>query len=558
MKKLIRSPIIFAVVLSLVVVVLGFHYGKSVIGIDNFSPYFSNSATFKRIFDSGNFFYYGGLIFNWVSILLVVVNVPSWLISNINLFLCLLLGIVGIQLLIKKVYGDKSTLGGNSLKPNEYVVVYVLPVLFFLCNLATMWIFNQPNLIFYAGFAGIPALLNFLLRVNEKKGLLFWAYYVFGILYFFVTSLNLVAFGLFFVQVLIIGLILSKWFIAVNLKCFVKRILVVFFVWVILVQILILFSSSKSFIGAEIVNHFSEIRQNEISVDITEDLRASELQNNTVVGVSRFATGWMELSDNNGNLLFGFYELYMSNLLFILLGLTPVIIVLVALPMIKEENRGYMYLSLVLGTVLVLMSKYFLWLIGAVPLVRDALRWPSSKLWPSLIIIVSLLLPVSINSIILQYTAKTQKMILVILGLMFLVYGFPWFVGRAISETVIVEVPAEYQEWSRFDRGEKVLSLPGPQSVYFRQYSWGYFGSDFIGYISDADIVDNSSLQSYDQDYTSYETAFEKCDWDVLVENGFDYVVYDGSLSDEDCNIADCALDKVEFEGKYLWFIAVD
>lgn len=558
MKKLLREPIVFLLVLSLIVIVLNFHCGRSIIGIDNFSPYFSNATTFKRIFASGNFFYYGGLIFNWVSVFLVAIKVPFWVISNINLLLCLILGIVGIQLLIREVYGDRLKLENKTLKFNEYVTYYILPVLFFLCNLATIWIFNQPNLIFYAGFAGIPALLNFLLRVNERKSLLVWIYYIIGISYFFVTSLNLVAFGLFFMQVLVIGMIISRWFLNLDIKLFVKRILVVFGVWVVLIQMLILFSSNRSFIGIEIVGYFSEIQQNELSVDITRDLRASELQNNTLAGVSRFATGWMELSDNNGNLLFEFYELYKNNVLFILLGLTPVVIVFVALPVIKEQSRGYVCLALVLGMILVLMSKYVLLLIGGVPLVRDAFRWSSSKLWPSLLIIICLLFPVSVNSIISQYTEKTQKIILWILGLMFLVYGFPWFVGRAVSETVVVEIPAEYQELSRFSNEDKLLYLPGPQSAYFRQYAWGYFGSDFIGYISDADIVDNASLLSYDPDYACYETAFAKCDWDVLVENGFDYVVYDGSLIDEGDNISDCALGKVEFKGEYLWFVAVD
>ena len=165
-----------------------------------------------------------------------------------------------------------------------------------------------------------------------------------------------------------------------------------------------------------------------------------------------------------------------------------------------------------------IQSRVGVSIIENIPYIKDALRWPSSKLWPIYIFPLTIL-----SSISVTYILKLKKIysyiLLAFLFVSLIIYSFPVLSGNLISPKTQVSIPNEY---FNIPNDSKILILPVPQKLYMREYEWGYYGSDFMSYISNSEIVDGANLYEYSKEY---ENILESGN----IPNDIEYILYDMS-----------------------------
>jgi hypothetical protein len=519
-------------------------WGKMIMGLDNYSPYFDLNVNLLRMFRTDTFFEFGGLAFlPWVHAL-VLLNVPPWIISQLFLWGSIGFGVFGSVLLIRRLV----PVGTSSFRmDNEKFMITVGVIVFLLSGLVVTWMANQPNIVFLSAFAGIPGFIHFLLFFERKdcdwKKAMFWTI---GILFLFASSLNIVAFMMFLVQGVIIAAAAGMVFLKTDMKTIFLRGLAVLGAWILVVQVLLLFTPMTRIVTAEVYIHFQDIKANELTVAVTDDLRASELQNNSLLNSARFATGWMELHNDDDESVFGHYSVFMHDPVLIMAGLTPLIMVIVAYPTAVKKNKRVRLLYLLLGVGILLMSRYAVMVYEHIPLVREGLRWVSSKLWPLLLYPMLMLFLFSSLALLKDLKGNVRYLLIAIVTVALMIHAFPWWTGSVVSRHAQVELPTQYEEvFSRYGEDDTILYLPLPQSSYFRRYEWGYFGSDFLRYMTKADVVDGASLLNDRVGLEGLSSAFSSCKWGYLVGNGIDRVVYDTSVSGAEREVPYCAEENV-------------
>ncbi|WKZ31325.1 MAG: hypothetical protein QY318_00945 [Candidatus Dojkabacteria bacterium] len=263
----------------------------------------------------------------------------------------------------------------------------------------------------------------------------------------------------------------------------------------------------------------------------------------------RYATGWMELHDATGESIFQYYDTYNSTL-FVLLGLTPVLFIFATSYRKVREDRKILALIAVYTITVLMISKYGVMLMGNFYYLENALRWASSKLWPAILVTYLVLFIVLMRAL----DFKKFKTVSIGMILLLLLYSLPWLQGKVLSNYVNVEMPDEYYTtFSAFDQQDKVLYYPPPQQLYFRQYDWGYFGSDFLNFMTKAEVIDIATVSDVNDFYFEMTALLQTCSADELKANGITHVVVDGSVTDHgELTLPDCAGWEVVEENEYF------
>lgn len=513
----------------ILIIILNFEPGEIVMGLDNISPWFGEDINLHRMFNSGNFFLYGPLFFNPVIHLLNIVSLPSWLVSQIFVFFSFFTGVFFcLKILEISTKDDLNRFGLASVS-----------LLSLLGTLISIWVFNQPNLIFISMFAGFPAVLYGIVCLLLKKevSLFIKIWIIVGLGFFLTTSLNLVTFLLGLSQLLILGGVLVSIIQGISVKLSflhaLKYIGMLFLVWVVLIQILLFFTNDRNFIGVEIYNLVFHVKDSSITHEVTEQLRRSEIKNNSLLNTLRFAGGWLEMHDTSGEPVFQYYDKYMNSYLMIVAGLIPFIFIAVTSYKSVAKDNKYLVLYAVFWLSFIFMSRYFSLITKNIPLFKDAFRWFSSKFWQ----ITFILTPVLLVRGLVSISRRTVKYLWV--GLLLCSYvlsSFPWWVGNISSDYVMVDLPEEYYYLNRISSESKILYSPAPQALYFRQYKWyedcdySYYGSDFISYLTKAEVMDISGVSEYSTKYENYTDSINTCEIDDIRDAQIDYYIYDKSV----------------------------
>ena len=472
------STTLFAVIL----IFLNFKKGFHIVGLDNASPFFDIGVTLHRIFYSDNFFEYGGIIFTLPFTFLRLFSIPSWFISQLFVWGALLLGMYFYSKILQPHLQNTGT-------------KLLLPLLL-LANLIPIWIFSQPIYLFVASFVGIPAVIYFL-----QKKRFHWSEVVLlciGFIYFFATSINPIAFILYLIQCAIISLLLKN---NTGYQTILVRASMLFALWLLFVQVTLTFSTYKTNIISEFTAYLSINSQSELSQEVTESLRTAELKNNTLTNVLRYATGWLELNDVNNQDLFKYSRQYANNYLFAVLGLVPSIAIFMQFVRKREWRKEQSKRIIVYAIFVLISTTYALLIIGYLPYIRDGLRWVSSKTWPTLYILGTVLFIESI-----QHTPKKQitawySLLTVIL----FIYAMPWWKAPIINNRTYVSIPQEYLQLPLFSPLDTLVVYPKPQKLFFRSYDWGYYGTDFLSYLTNAHVIDGTSIHRPIDEYAQAE-----------------------------------------------------
>lgn len=498
-KFILRNWGLLAIILITVLLIgINIHPNYTVIGLDNASPYFSTQIIFNRIRDTSSIIY-GGIAFQLPFLFIAEsLKISPALISNYYIFSNFFLGITGTYLLLKKIRNENG--------------VALLGTLVLLASLFTFWIFSHPNFLFLAAYGSIPFLILLLAQSKKKP----WHYLLlaFFTLIFLTTSLNIVAFFLYSIQILILVKILfpkTRW-----KTLGIWLILTVLF-WFLTLQTIKLINGDTTFLVANIVNYVQSLVNNPYIPVITEDIIASE-KTNTIFHTLSFSMGWTELHDIRNIPVFGHYHLYRQNILFLMMGIIPAILALATI-FIDKTKKTYS-LTILFILFILLSSRYGILLIERIPYIADALRWASSKFWPLYLFPLLILFTKTSKEIIKRTRASTQAFFFTLLVIILTIYSIPVLGGNLLSEKTLVNIPREY---FTIPKNSSILILPQPQKLYMREYNWGYYGSDFISYINNSKIVDAANLYESASDYRKILES-------KSIPTEIHYLVYDNSV----------------------------
>jgi hypothetical protein len=504
MKSFLKKywDIIFLSILLSIIVILNARPNFVVMGLDNSSPYFGLEILLNRIKGTSSIIY-GGILFQAPLLFtLSKIGLSPALISNTYIFLNLITGVVGTYLITTDLTEKKA--------------VRVISTLVLLTSLITVWIFSQPNFLFIAAYGSIPILI-YLLGKRDKKVLHLVFLAIFSIS-FLTTSLNLVAFALFLIQIIILVRILYP---KQTVKTLLLWTLALLLFWLISLQITKAVNGDYTFLGSNIFNYIQNLLGNTTVTETSAGIIESE-KTNSIIHTLAFSLGWTELHNSKNVPIFEFYQIYRENIIYLLLGTIPTLIALFTI--LKKKSRRIFFLTAVLILSIFLSSRYGTMIIERIPYLSDALRWISSKIWPLFIIPIISLCTIFLDNIskFKNNVLKYSTFILFLLILTF--FSFPILSGNLLSSQTLVQIPEVYFELPKESR---ILVLPEPQALYMREYDWGYYGSDFLSYINSSIFVDRANLYEKGSEYNQILNSNE-------VPNDIEYVLYDNTVESSD------------------------
>ncbi|WKZ31326.1 MAG: hypothetical protein QY318_00950 [Candidatus Dojkabacteria bacterium] len=205
---LILTPLMIALAFA----VANFFWRVSyIIGLDNISPYWGLEILVYRAFHSGNFFLYGPSLFNLPVIFAGLIGLTPSILSKLNTALPFIVGMAGYIVLVRLSLGASVKEKRTAIREAFSLVSGLLLV---IGSLISIWIFNQPVTIFLAMFAALPWTVLLLQRkdrtVSNRVGMILLILgLLLGVIYLFLSSLNLVAFFLLVPQVLLLAAMLN-------------------------------------------------------------------------------------------------------------------------------------------------------------------------------------------------------------------------------------------------------------------------------------------------------------------------------------------------------------
>lgn len=470
--------IVFA---SLVILLKNFNQADTIMGLDNASPWFGLSFVFNLIHKSDSFIEFGPLLFSPFLQLGYAITAHPALISQIVYWGNFLLGMLGFLILLT-----------SSERRNKNILL-VISFTLVLGHLVTLWIFSQPTYLFLHAFSGVPWLI-YVLKLRRAPSAFLLLPAAFGFFSFLVTFLNPVAFTLYFVLCVVIAYFLEE---TLSISTLVKRSILVGIILLFIIQTSLLLSGRNTPLWTDIQAYTQVQIESSSNILASQSLRKSEIENNSLTNVMRFATGWMELNDLENRNLFTHKDVYQKSILFIIIQLSPIAFISWWYLRKKRGTRKQRKLLIAYFLAVVLSSTYFLILIGGIPYLSDAWRWPTSKVWPLLTIPVWYLFLSTLSEI--PQRRIFFALCVVIIGL--LIQSFPWVTGQVVTKYALHEFPQEYRELQVLTSEDTVLVLQNPQKGQFRYYDWGYYGTDFLSFLTHATIIDGTRTNAVNKDY---------------------------------------------------------
>lgn len=477
--------------ISIVIALINSKFGKIYMGLDNASPYFGVDIVWFRITQSANILDYGALFFTLPISVLSIFGIPPGVLSHLTIWGTFMLGTVGWYFMFSRFWNVES-LVGKSIKA-------FLFILLILGNLITMWIYQFPIYLFIFAYAGVPWLITFLEDGFIKK---IWLLQTIGVICFLVTTFNPIAFCIYLVSSALIAMSRTKF---ASIGVILNRAFALFILVLVIFQFLILAGGRTTTVISEIGNYFTDQVNNPNQAIVTKDLLSSEIENNSILNVLRFATGWLEISYADDTPVFNFVNLHGKSLLFALIGLIPPGVFFYILITRKEFFGKNIFETIFYLLTVVVCSTYFIQLLSNLPYISSGLRWISSKMWPLLFYFgISLAIKAFIE-IKTTLSEINTKRVVYLLAVLLTIYAFPWYTGTLQSKSAAVTLPEEYYELKALGENTTLYVFPKPQKVTFRKYEWGYYGTGFYNYITKARVLDGTGNSAYDVlDYNKF------------------------------------------------------
>lgn len=493
--------------LLLTIIFLNIKPGYYILGNDNYSPEINPQLSLQRYLENPAWRSYR--IFGVPSdseqadiarsamFSLLAKIVPLWSISQIYIFFAFFVAGMSSGALAEKFFPWVSK--------EKREVVFLIAGIIYIANLATSWMFYSPLMVFLAGWAFLPFVLWRLACVfeNPKPSPFIW---FFVSVLFFTTSAMvpttfIVEVGIILLLLLVLILQqrhrLSRFqlFKTVSLSC------------------IILFATQLFWIGPFVFyvkTNATALKDSYINRVLTPLLIENEVNANTVWNVPKLYFSWIDINNDDGTPQFGEREFYHSQMAQMASLLPFALMIIGALYVLKKKRWELAAIVglFLLGWFLIVgvnppFGWFFTFLQKTIPLFKQVFRWQSSKLFPTLTIPFALLGSLGIIAILylIDRITKSRTIRLVAAGMVLVAvlasllwFIKPYFFGNLIGKDSLVKIPSEYfalgQYLSQNDPKSRIYLAPEANTLYFRNYSWGFFGSSFLNYLIPNPIVE--------------------------------------------------------------------
>ncbi|MDP2637599.1 MAG: hypothetical protein Q8P26_00870 [Candidatus Levybacteria bacterium] len=489
------------------IIILNFKPGYFILGNDNFSPEINPALTFERSMFSPGWRTYRVMgiasdseqsdIFRTSIFLVFSKFLPAWLISQGYIFFTFFIACISMGYLTKKI-------AGRLFIDKFQQLSFLFGGVFYVASLLTSWIYFSPVHLFIAAYAFLPLVLWRLYSFIEKRS-------VGNALILLISSLFLSTSALtatmFFTCALVI-IIFSILFFAINVMPASVKIKAV------LLGLFIIFGT-QSYWAFSFINYGKSnalaLQESSINRNITSVTLQTERKNNTWYNTFRYYFSWMDARENPDIFTFPYRNWYKNSFFAQVISFLPITLsVIGTFYLLKKRKNTFLIIPILafLGWVSIKganppLGAIFEWIQVNFPLLSQVFRWQSSKFWPFLAMTIPLLSSIGLIFLVDLMAIKKNIFfksgkILLITGtiLSMLIFVYPYFKGNLIREKAFVKVPKEYFSLAKYleenDKFSRIYLAPEANTLYFRNYSWGFWGSVFLNYLIPNPIIEKA------------------------------------------------------------------
>ena len=557
MKTFLKKywPIIVLGIILLTISILSFVPDKYLLSNDNYSPELNPKLTILRSLISPAWRSYRVLgfasdseqadIFRAGLLGTIGLITGNNVAGQIYYFLSLIVGAFSMAFFIREMLSISKLRRYNNWG-------FLLGGIFYISTLWTVWTFYQSMAPFVTNFGFLPLLLLLIYRYIKDGSPQ-------NALWLFIASIlftgTCVIATLFIVDIVLIGLFVCFWSIYSwgNWRIVLGKILKTMGIFIITQLFWILpfihytFTNSSSIIGSS------------VNRSITNSVIDLETDMQTAINTARFYSRVLTDSNGNGYLYpmsedYGHYDFYK------VISLIPAFFAVLGFffALWKKNWKFVFFFAITFGAWFLIkvtnppFGGIFTFLQEHIPLFKQVLRWPSSKLYEIFLICVDICAVLGFFyfvSFLKSFTKNKKAKLFISMTLGILVTAstlfymeYP-FLGNMFSKTALVNLPSEYYDLQKYmlenDTAGRIYYAPPSNENYFRIYDWGFRGSQFISYIVPNPVMDLSTAigSSYGETAVQdMEKAFKAGDvlkFEMLLQQ-YDakYILVDRSISE--------------------------
>lgn len=545
---------ILLLLLLLTISIVSFKSGKFLLSNDNYSPELNPWMSVQRYVESPAWRGYRVLgvpsdseqadIFRSIIFLLVKPLVGVSSIGQIYYLVSLVAGTILMATLVSSLVRDS--------KIRRYSqVAYLFSGIVYMTTLWSMWLFYQVMAPYITNFAVFPLLLLVTYRTmkNPSLGNIFLVF-LSSILFSSVSviaTLFIVDSAVLFLFLIVIGLSLKRTFWSV-----IGRIAKIFSVFLAAQLFWIL-----PFIHYTVTNS-QNVLDSYVNKTITTSTIDLESEMETPMNAARlYNRNILEMEDDA--YVFPLGSEFQTYDFYKVVGFLPAFLSILAIifGIFKKHKKLLFWGGLALGSWFLIKAVnppfefVFVWLQENIPLFKQVLRWPYSKLGQIYLVAITVLSTfglIYLTSFLSAFfkKGKVRNVFRVILFTLFLLlplfYAEYMFRGDIFSKRSLVDYPDDYVKLNQYiaesDLQGRIYYAPPSNNNYFRKNDWGFWGSQFISYVIPNPVMDLSSAVGSrlgEEAMLDLSNAFRAGNRDrfdsLLKKYEVEYVLFDKSIN---------------------------
>ena len=499
---------ILLVLILIIVTVVSIKPGKYILSNDNYSPELNPALSVSRYLQSPAWRGYRVLGFAsdseqadiFRSGIFSIFNtfMPTWLVNQLFYFVSMAIGSLSIASLIKLLLKDSKL-----KKYSNYG--YLFGGILYFTTLWTMWLFYQNMAPYIVNFGFLPLLFLSIYKYSKEDS---WKNLIFIFLSSLLFTATSIISTLFLVDFLFIVLFII--FVHFSSKYGRKRewknifitlgVLIVTQLFWILPFLHYTFTTS------------SDVVSSYVNRTITSTVIDQETSSQSLANSARFYNRTL-FEQDDGKYVFPMADLFVGYDFYKVLGLLPAILSLIGLVFAIVRKNFKLLFWFVIGIASLFLMKVlnpplgsvFEWMQENILLFRQVFRWPFSKLGQVYLMCLVVLSTFGVVYLIKFFSSfiskRSFKNIFIVVSffvfcIIQLAYSEYIFRGQIFADRAVVQLPSEYYELKSYleenDSTGRIYYAPPSNDNYFREYDWGFWGSQFISYIIPNPVMDMS------------------------------------------------------------------
>ncbi len=508
--------IIYLILILAFIIIVNFKPNAFILGNDNYSPELNPLLTVERSFSSPAWRSYRGLgvpsdseqadVFRAIGMYFAQFILPRWLVSQLFIFIAFLVAGIGSGLLCRDIV--ENVLPDKKFKN----IAFFSGGLLYCLNLIAAWIYFSPLEVFLVGYAFFPIVLWSLGRVFRSKDSA-------GSLIVLFLSITLITTSSMVATTYLVELFIFIWFVLFFSSIF-------FYTNGVKKTLKKTIETVGLFIGTQlfwILPFLFYVKSNALALQksfinriLTPSIIEQEIKYNTLLNTPRYLFSWLySLLQNSGLPQIPYSSWYLNSFLGQILSYVPILLALTGV-IVAFRNRRYRKLLIIFPLLLISwfvikginapFEQFYVFLQNKVPLFRQVFRWQSSKLFPGLLLPITIFASFGITYVLYILDTKSRietRFRTIFTSGVFLVfimctvgYMFPFFIGDFTGTKAQMVLPEDYMQLKEYLAKnyptQRIYIAPEANTLYFRSLSWGFFGSSFLNYLIPNPLIEKA------------------------------------------------------------------